>query len=264
MCLIAFACKLHPEYPLLLVANRDEFHARPAAPLAWWDDRPGVLAGRDLQEGGSWLGVSRDGRVAAVTNVRGPDGAIRRPLSRGRLVTDFLDARADVEAYASSLEPAAAAYGGFNLLLFDGHELRYLSNAPQFVSRAIEPGLHALSNAQLDTPWPKVLAARAAMRDWIARDLDDEEALLAVMMNPAQAPDAELPQTGVGLELERVLSSAFIHTPAYGTRCTSLLRIARDGTVELFERRFDAGGAIGGDTRVRFQLRTGASPHRPG
>lgn len=253
MCLIAFSCKVHPEHPLLLVANRDEFHARPAAPLAWWDDQPQLLAGRDLQEGGSWLGVSRDGRAAAVTNVRSPDVASRKLLSRGRLVADFLAGTQSAETYGASLCSTANDYGGFNLLLFDGRETRYLSNHPQFESRAVEPGVHSLSNAQLDTPWPKSHVAQAAMHAWLARDLDDPEALLAAMADRSQAPDAALPHTGVGLELERMLSSAFIRTPGYGTRCTSLLRVARDGAVELFERRFDASGAISGETRERFQ-----------
>lgn len=252
MCLIAFACKIHPDYPLLLVANRDEFHARPALPLAWWTDAPNLLAGRDVQEGGTWLGVSRGGRAAAVTNVRGPGAAIRKSLSRGRLVTDFLASDAATKSFASTLEPTAQGYGGFNLLVFDHDELRYVSNHPRFVSRRVEPGVHALSNAQLDTPWPKALAARDAMRDWVARDLADEAALLAVMNDPAQAPDAALPQTGVGLDLERVLSAAFIRTPGYGTRCTSLLRLSRSGEIELFERRFDAAGRVSGETRERF------------
>lgn len=252
MCLIALAYKAHAEYPLLMVANRDEFHARPAAQLAWWKDAPLVLAGRDLQEGGTWFGVSRSGRAAAVTNVRGPDAAVRHPLSRGRLVTDFLNASASAEVAAERLRSSAAAYGGFNLLLFDGDALQYVSNRPAFVSRAVEPGVHALSNAQLDTPWPKATAAHGAMEQWLARDLRDDDALLASMASPAQAPDDTLPQTGVGMEMERALSAAFIAMPTYGTRCTSLLRVASNGDVVLRERRFNAQGRADGDTREHF------------
>lgn len=253
MCLIAFAWNVHPHHRLLLVANRDEFHARPAAQLAWWAEQPDVLAGRDLQEGGTWLGVHRNGRIAAVTNVREPL-ALRGARSRGHLITRFLSASSAVAEFARTLRPDAMEYGGFNLLLFDGQDLAYLSNRPDFVVRAVVPGIHALSNAQLDTPWPKALGAKAALETWIARGLDDEEALLAAMANPAQAPDAALPSTGVGLELERVLSSAFINTPSFGTRCTSLLRFSRTGEVALRERRFDARGEASGETHERFPV----------
>lgn len=252
MCLIALACNAHPDYPVLLVANRDEFHARPAAALAWWKDKPGVLAGRDLAEGGSWLGVSRSGRIAAVTNVRDPATAVRGRLSRGALVADFLAGSMSAERFGEALQPRAAGYGGFNLLLFDGHEPRYLSNRPQFESRAIEPGVHALSNAQLDTPWPKASAAHAAMEAWIARDLLDEDRLLAAMRNPAQATDTVLPSTGVSIEMERVLSAAFIRTPTYGTRCTSLLRISHAGEVSLREVRYAPDGSVSGEASERF------------
>lgn len=254
MCLIAFAYEVHPDWPLLMVANRDEFHARAAAPVAWWEDRPAILAGRDLQESGAWLGVSRSGRVAAVTNVRGPDAAIRKPRSRGALVADFLDGAPSADSFGAALAPHAPEFGGFNLLLFDGGALRYVSNRPGFVSHAVEPGVHALSNAQLDTPWPKAEAARHAMHHWIARDFADEGALLAAFADPTQAADAQLPHTGVGLEFERALSSAFIRMGAYGTRCTSLLRVARNGHAELFERRYDAQGRISGESRERFAV----------
>lgn len=256
MCLIAFSWNAHPEHALVLVANRDEFHARPAAPLAWWKEAPDVLAGRDLQEGGAWLGVSRSGRVAAVTNVRGPDAAIRKPLSRGQLVADFLRGGDSAAVYADRLEHEAAGYGGFNLLLGDGTEMRYVTNRPRFLSEDIAPGVHALSNAQLDTPWPKARRARAVVENVVTREspgesIDDAE-LLAVMADSAQAPDEALPLTGVSLEMERLLSSAFIRTPSYGTRCTSLLRISRKGEISLLERRFAPDGSTTGEDRERF------------
>ncbi len=256
MCLIALACNVHPDYPLLLAANRDEFHARPAAALAWWTDRRDVLAGRDLAEGGTWLGVSRSGRVAAVTNVRAAGAAVRGALSRGRLAADFLSGTLGPEDFAALLKPSAAQYGGFNLLLFDGRSAHYVSNRPRFLVTSVATDVHALSNAQLDTPWPKAVAAEAAMRAWIDSDLSDEESLLAAMNNPAQAADEQLPETGVGIDLERVLSAAFIRTPSYGTRCTSLLKISHSGEVSLRERRFDADGAISGESTERFLLRT--------
>lgn len=252
MCLIALAHRAHPDWPLLLLANRDEFHAREAAPLAWWTDRPELLAGRDLAEGGTWLGLTRAGRLAAVTNVRGPDAGQRRPRSRGALVTSFLRSPDPATALTDALRADADQVGGYNLLMFDGRELHYASNRPGFAAQAVTPGVHALSNAQLNTPWPKAEAARRAMQDWIARGLSDEGALLDAMRDRAEAQDAQLPQTGVGLEMERMLSPPFIATPTYGTRCTSLVKLARDGTVEFFERRYDAQGAISGETRERF------------
>ncbi|MGH8516190.1 MAG: NRDE family protein [Panacagrimonas sp.] len=266
MCLIAFAWKAHPVHRLLLVANRDEFHAREATPLAWWKDHhaPNLLAGRDLQEGGAWLGVSRSGRMAAVTNVRGPDVAVRKPLSRGQLVADFLRGEESATAFADRLEHEAQAFGGFNLLLYDGAELRYLSNRPRFLSEDVAPGVHALSNAQLDTPWPKARAAHAVMDRVVARaepdPAADEAALLAVMAGRAPAPDEALPLTGVSLEMERLLSPPFIHSPAYGTRCTSLIRIGTDGQVTFLERRFDATGQSLGDTRLAFAIEAASAP----
>jgi uncharacterized protein with NRDE domain len=260
MCLIAFAWKAHPVYRLLLVANRDEFHAREATPLAWWKDHhaPDVLAGRDLQEGGAWLGVSRSGRMAAVTNVRGPDAAVRKPLSRGQLVADFLKGAETASAYSDRLEHEAQGYGGFNLLIYDGTELRYLSNRPRFLWEDVAPGVHALSNAQLDTPWPKARAAHAAMDRVVSRAEPDEAAdealLLATMGARTAAPDEALPLTGVSLEMERLLSPPFIQTPAYGTRCTSLVRIGLDGHVRFLERRFDPGGQNLGDTVLEFDV----------
>jgi len=256
MCLIAFAWNAHPDHALVLVANRDEFHARGAEPLAWWANAPDVLAGRDLQEGGAWLGVSRSGRVAAVTNVRGPDAAVRKPLSRGQLVADFLRGDDSAAAYADRLEHEAAGYGGFNLLLCDGKELRYVTNRPRFLSEDVAPGVHALSNAQLDTPWPKARRARTVVENVITREspgeaIDDAE-MLAVMADAAQAPDEALPLTGVSLEMERLLSSPFIRTPSYGTRCTSLLRISRTGEISLFERRFGPDGMPSGEHRETF------------
>lgn len=255
MCLISLAWKAHPQHPLVLVANRDEFHARAAAPLAWWDDAPFVLAGRDLQEGGTWMGVSRSGRVAAVTNVRSPEAAIRKPLSRGRLVADFLKRDESAAAFAASLEGEAAAFGGYNLLLLDGTEVRYVSNLPRFVSRRVEPGVHTLSNAQLDTPWPKARMAQAAMEAYVAGDPVDDGRLIAAMASPEQAEASQLPNTGVSVDMERLLSSAFISTPAYGTRCTSLIRLDRSGEARFFERRFDAGGGIAGEKREIFEMR---------
>lgn len=261
MCLIAFTWNTHPRLRLLLVANRDEFHARPTAPLGWWADAPDVLAGRDLQEGGTWLGISRSGRVAAVTNVRGPDAGHRYARSRGHLVGDFLSGNLSAARYAKHLEPDAASYGGFNLLLFDGAEGLHLSNRPSFAAAPISPGLHALSNAALDTPWPKALAAQARLQTWLARletPEDEGEDLFTALADRRIAADSELPNTGVGPDMERLLSSAFICTPRYGTRSTSLLRLGHDGSAALRERRFDTEGRASGESAERFSVAQGA------
>lgn len=252
MCLIALAYKVHADFPLLWAANRDEFHARPAAPLAWWPDSPDILAGRDLQEGGTWLGVHRNGRAAAVTNVREAGAGLRRPRSRGALVARFLAGTESGPAFSESLRATAGEFGAFNLLLFDGASLHYTSNRPDFVSRRVEPGVHALSNAQLDTPWPKAVLATGAMSAWIRDGVEDDSAMLEAMADVSPVPDARLPSTGVSLELERVLASPFIRSARYGTRCTSILKLSRGGIVELAERRFDASGEAVGETRERF------------
>lgn len=256
MCLIAFAWNTHPRLRLLLLANRDEFHARPTAALRWWSDAPQILAGRDLQEGGTWLGISRSGRVAAVTNVRAAEvGGYRR--SRGHLVSDFLSGTVDAARHAQALEREAAAYGGFNLLLFDGNQAVHASNRPGYAAMPVGPGVHALSNAALDTPWPKVRIANAHLRSWLARHDphdDDPEALFAAMADRNIAGDGDLPDTGVGQQMERLLSSAFICTPTYGTRSTSLLTLDADGRAQLRERRFDTRGAISGESEEHFRV----------
>jgi uncharacterized protein with NRDE domain len=254
MCLIGFAWNTVPDHPLVMLANRDEFHDRPAAPLAVWADHPDIVAGRDLREHGTWLGLSRRGRLAAVTNVRGADAAAPRPRSRGALVTDFLVGAAAAMEHAEGLRETAREYGGYNLLLWDGNDLVYASNRPDFSTRRVAPGIHALSNAQLDTPWPKTGRVRQAMQAWIASGLRDESAALAAMGDPLPAADGELPDTGVGLELERGLSSPFIWMPGYGTRCTSLLRVGASGEAQLLERRYNASGQADGDNREVLQL----------
>lgn len=254
MCLIGFAWKLVPDHPLVLLANRDEFHDRPAAPLAAWTDLPEVIGGRDLREGGTWLGLSRRGRMAAVTNVRRPDAALRRPRSRGALITDFLIGQASAADHAERLPGNADEYGGYNLLLWDGLDLIYASNRPRFTLQAVSPGMHALSNAQLDTPWPKLRCARAALQSWIASDLRDDSAALDAMSDFRPAQDSELPDTGVGLELERSLSSPFIRMAGYGTRCTTLLRVKANGDTEMIERRYDEEGEIDGESREHLRI----------
>ncbi|VVE08270.1 NRDE family protein [Pandoraea iniqua] len=246
MCLIVFSWQPDADTPLVLLANRDEFFERAAEPMHWWHDRPDVLAGRDLRGGGTWMGINRAGRFAALTNFR--DGrAPKAPNdapSRGLLVTAMLDAT-PFDADLDRVETYAHDYAGFNLLAGDlpGGKLFWLGNreTPGLpVAHPIEPGVHGLSNALLDTPWPKLVSRRDALSAAIATEADDAT-LLRLMRDNIEAPDDALPETGVPHSWEKTLSAAFIASPAYGTRCTTLLRYHRNGTVELTESTVSPG-----------------------
>lgn len=253
MCLIAVAVDAHPRWRFVLAGNRDEFHDRPTSAAAALDEAGTRYGGRDLQAGGGWLQVDARGRVAAVTNVRlgRPESA---PRSRGALVADFIAGRDDAAAFLASRRPAFPEHGRFNLLLWDGPSRRgsYASNHPEPRERALPPGVHALSNADLDTPWPKTEALHARLSAWIAlgdtRDPQGQgvgEPLFAALSDPRQAPDAALPSTGVALDWERRLSAAFIVGEAYGTRASSLVLVGDEG-VWFEERRFGPGGRAAG------------------
>lgn len=245
MCLIALAWRAHPRYALVLAANRDEFHDRPSAALSEWPDAPGLFGGRDLRAGGSWLALSAQGRLAAVTNVRELErGSGLR--SRGALVTQFLRSEAGSADAAEGLMAEATRYGAFNLLLFDGRDLSYASNRPQPGWQPVLPGVHGLSNAALDTPWPKTLRLKAAMAGWVESGEDRTETLFAALADADPPPDTDLPDTGVGLARERLLGSPFIRGPVYGTRASSVVRIRHDGRWQFEERRFGPDGRAEG------------------
>lgn len=254
MCLIAFAWQ-HPRYRLVLAGNRDEFHARASAPLARWNEAPEILAGRDLQALGTWLGVSEHGRLAAVTNVRLPDPPAPGLLSRGKLISDFLQGDADAEAHANALLPSLPRYGGCNLLLFDRERAVYASNQPSALAHSLAPGVYGLSNAALDTPWPKTTALREALASWLQGPSADTDTLFEALANEHQPADADLPDTGVGLDLERLVAPAFIRNPAYGTRCSTVVTIGHDGVGRITERRFGGDGVYLGETALDFRWR---------
>lgn len=251
MCVIAFVCDQHPRWQLLLIGNRDEAHARPSAPLARWADAPGVLAGRDLEAGGTWMGVREPQRAAVVTNVRDPRAA-KDGASRGWLVGDFLRGSNAVARHAALLATEAARYRPFNLLLFDRDGAQFVSNRPVVRAHAIATGVHGLSNGDLDAPWPKVVRATAALRRWLDAGRDDFAPLFAAFADETPAPDAELPDTGVGIELERRLSPLFIRGVEYGTRATTLIAIDRAGRGCLVEHRFGPEAEALGQTTLRF------------
>lgn len=246
MCLILVAWRVHPDYPLVVAANRDEFRARPTAVAARWPDAPQLVAGRDLEAGGTWLGVTDAGRFAAVTNVREP-GTPPGPQSRGQLTRDFLTGSATPVDFAAGV--ADAAYSGFNLLVADGQTLCYRSNRDGG-ARMLPAGIYGVSNHLLDTPWPKLTTAKAHFVAAL-NCLPDEAAFFALLADDEIVPDADLPATGVPLEWERRLSAVFVRSPDYGTRASTLLLRGADGSGVLRERSFDADGAIG-EARLAF------------
>jgi uncharacterized protein with NRDE domain len=249
MCLIAFAWNAHPHWRLLLAGNRDEYQARPSAPLARWDDMP-VIAGRDLQAGGTWLGVGPGGRCATVTNVRDPRDP-QAGLSRGWLVTDFLRGESDATAHAQGLREVAGQYRPFNLLTFDAHAAFYQGNRPAPRAQPVTPGVHGLSNADFNTPWPKTRLLMARLQAWMDKGVaDDVAALFDALADERPALDGELPDTGIGLERERWLSSAFIRGADYGTRASTVVAIDHAGHGRIVERRFAPDGRVDGEVEL--------------
>lgn len=235
MCLILMAYRVHPDYELLVAANRDEFYDRPTAPLAFWDDHPALLAGRDLQEGGAWMGLSGAGRFAALTNYRDPDRVRLDAPSRGHLVRDYLCGAPSASVYLDRLRASSADYNGFNLLLGDETGLYYASNRAAGIQK-LTPGVYGLSNHLLDTPWPKVERGRHALRQVLEQPAEGmADALLGLLTDRTPAPDAELPRTGVPLEWERWLSPLFITAPGYGTRSSTVLMISATGRARMVE-----------------------------
>lgn len=247
MCLIVFAWRPGHDLPLLLAANRDEFYARPSLPLGHWDDQPGVYAGRDLQAGGTWLGLGANGRFAALTNIRDPHQA-QGPRSRGELPAGYLASTLAPAEFLAQLAPQAHEFSGFNLLLGDGQELWHY-NPRSGAPRALSAGVYGVSNADLNSPWPKLLRARHGLQQALSAD---DEALFALLADPQRAADSELPETGVGLEIERLLSSVFIASPGYGTRASTLVKVYADGSRQICERRFGDEGVALGETALQF------------
>jgi uncharacterized protein with NRDE domain len=257
MCLIVLAWEASPRTRLVVAANRDEFFARATAPAAWWEDAPDVFAGRDLEGRGTWLGVTRGGRFAALTNFRDLTAPRRRDApSRGTLVGDFLRRRESAGDYVASVQPGAGAFEGFNLLLSDGTELVSFSNV-EGDPVALPPGVYGLSNRLLETPWPKVIEARERFEHALAvpRDAEDLEGrLLALLGNRSLASDDTLPETGLPLDWERALSAAFVVLPDYGTRASTSVVVGRSGDVRFVEQSFGAGGAPLGVVRETFRI----------
>lgn len=254
MCLIAVAWKTHADLSLAMAANRDEFHDRPAAPAAWWNGKHEVFGGRDLSHGGSWLALSRHGRLAAITNIRRMIPPDPNAPSRGSLVREFVQSSLTAEQYADEITERAQIYSGFNLLLYDGGKLVFCHNYDGFEQRVLEPGIHVVSNATLDTPWPKSQRLRRAMQAFVNQRVASRNLLFSALADAEEAEDDELPNTGVGIEMERFLSPPFIRGDRYGTRCSTVVTITADGLAEFAEHRFGPNGAFTGESRENVQI----------
>jgi len=252
MCLILFACGAHPDFPLVIAANRDEYYERPTAKAAFWQDHPHILAGRDLECMGTWLGVTRQGRFAALTNFRDPRERKTDAPSRGTLVSEFLAAEREPRAYLEEVAARAADYNGFNLLAGDIDGVFYFSSR-EGQAREVSPGIHGLSNHLLDTPWPKVARGKQRLQAALAQK-PDVEALLDLLHDREPAAESELPDTGIGTPMERVLSPALIVSAQYGTRASTALIFGGDGSVDFAERTILPGGDIGATVSLRFRL----------
>lgn len=242
MCVLALAWRAHPRWALVAAANRDELHARPAAPLARWAERPGIIAGRDLRSGGTWLGVSEEGRFAAVTNLRGLGPPDPERASRGALVSDLLSGK---RRYANEDEAALEDFNAFNAVVVDGEVARFLSNQPRPARRLLAPGLYGMSNGPLDEPWPKTLQLKRRLASWMEKDgvagslLDD--------LRDDTLADGD--RSAVGATPH---ASIFVRDPVYGTRCSTVATVDADGRGVIIERRYSSGGDVVGETALSF------------
>jgi len=249
MCVLAFAWRLHPRWPLVLIGNRDEAHARPAAPLGRWPEAPHVLGGRDLKSGGTWLGVSEQGRLAVVTNLRGQGPPVDERPSRGRLAREFLVGEG---GYARFDEADLADFNPMNLIVAEGGQAAFFTNRPRPVRRPLAAGLYGLSNGDLDAPWPKTRQLKAALQAWIEGPGASIAPLFLALADETRPSDDELPRTGLDLERERLVSPIFIRDPRYGARCSTVVRVGPDGAGEIAERRFGPDGRPSGETTIGF------------
>lgn len=256
MCTLLLAHEVAPRYRLVLAANRDEYYRRPTAAAAFWEEAPHLFAGRDLVHGGTWLGITSEGRLAALTNYREPHAGERHAASRGRLVSGYLTGEETAREYLARLAGEGSNYDGFNLVVGGREGLYYHSNRGEGEGgcgrQRFEPGIYGLSNHLLDTPWPKVARGKEALARLVASGDFSDEALFALLADRSRPPDETLPDTGVGLERERLLSPIFIESESYsyGTRSSSILLVDREGEATFVERSFEGGGTR--DTKVTF------------
>lgn len=254
MCLILLALQKHPNYKLILAANRDEYYERHSEPPHFWEDAPHLLAGRDLVAGGTWLGITRNGRIAAVTNYRDPASVKPNAPSRGKLVSDFLASDLDPLSYLDLIRPEKDRHNGFNLILGRLHRITWYSNRSDKVA-PLSPGVYGLSNHLLDTPWPKVVRAKALFEEILSYGKDlSVESFFRLLKDQTVAPDDTLPRTGVPLEWERILSPIFITSPNYGTRSSTVILIDKEDRVTFMDRTFNGSSDSVTTCEFRFAL----------
>ncbi len=242
MCIVIFAYDCHPKYQLVVAANRDEYYERPALAAEFWSGNPEVLAGRDLREGGTWMGITTSGRFAVLTNYRDPATYKPNRPSRGYLVENYLSGTLEPRVFINCLENRGTDYNGFNLLFGTCASLYYYSNRDKILQQ-VEKGIHGVSNSLLDVPWPKVTKGKRALAEGLQNEDIKAEYLFAMMADREQPDDRDLPRTGVSLEWERILAPTFVISPKYGTRTTTILLVDRNNKVQYQERSFKAATA---------------------
>ena len=256
MCLLLLAVQKHPDYKLVLAANRDEYYDRPTAPAAFWDEAPHLLAGKDLRAGGTWLGITKTGRIAAITNYRDPAAVISGAPSRGNLVSDFLLGRQSPERFLEGLAPEKDRYNGFNLIIGVNDQLYWFSNRGDKAHK-LSPGIYGLSNRLLDTPWPKLTRSKEAMVHLISNQKKpSQDALFQMLLDRTEADDDQLPDTGVGTEWERILSPIFISSPTYGTRSSTIILVDQQNRVTFSEKTFNSDPQHATSVEYEFQIQS--------
>lgn len=250
MCLILLSYRRHDEFPLIIAANRDEFYDRPSVPARYWPDYPQILGGRDIQGGGTWMGLSEQGRAAMITNYREPGAFNPDAPTRGKLVSDFLSGDTAAINYLEELKATAQKYNGFNLMLSDVSGWYYYSNRMEPIIK-LQPGVFGLSNHLLDTPWPKITRSKEAFIKLHEQAINETD-LLNVLADETRADEALLPDTGVGTELEKMLSPVFIKSSKYGTRCSTVVLIDKNRRARFIEKTFDPFKAQWSEVRFSF------------
>ena len=235
MCLIFFSLKQHPTYKLIIAANRDEFYNRKTAPAGFWKDHANIVGGRDLEAQGTWMGMTTSGKISMLTNYRDPKNISPHAPSRGHLVSNYLEQHVEADDYLKQIEPQAATYNGFNLLVGTPEAFYYLSNYKSGIDK-ITSGLHGLSNHLLETPWPKVKNGKQKLKPILSSPTISPDQLFEFLYDEDRATDDQLPDTGIGLERERALSSMFIKSPNYGSRCSTVILVDQENQVEFSER----------------------------
>ncbi len=238
MCLILFAYKTHPKYKLVVAANRDEFYDRPTAPADYWEDFPSILAGKDLEGKGTWMGVNKQGAVSMLTNYRNLSNLKPKAPTRGKLVSDFLITNQDPSGYLDTLDRLSNLYNDYNIILGTVDDLWYYSNVER-KKYMLGSGIYGLSNRLLDSPWPKVEKGKEKLAQTLEKESFDEDLLFDNLFDDIKAPENKLPETGVGIEMEKMLSPMFIKSPKYGTRCSTVLLVDQDNQLQFSERTYN-------------------------